>query len=90
MTRKNDIRAMGRLYEISTTNLDYINTTYLSRKIHRQVELSVMIPPKSGPKIDANANTELMAPEYIPRSEMGTISGTITITIEYIPDPPTP
>ena len=63
---------------------------YLRRKTHLQVECSLITPPSTGPRILARAKTEDIIAIYLPILSKGTISGAMTMTMEYIPDPPTP
>lgn len=63
---------------------------YLRRNTHLQVECSLIAPPSTGPRTLARAKTEDIIAMYLPILSKGTISGAMTMTMEYIPDPPTP
>lgn len=64
--------------------------TYLRRKIHFQSPVSLITPPRIGPRMLAMANTELTAAEYGPNHRAGQMSITETKTTENMPEPPIP
>ena len=62
----------------------------LTKKIHRQLTLSTITPPTSGPRIAAIPHIDENNPKYFPRSRGGTMSPTVAKVRPQIPPPPIP
>ena len=62
----------------------------LTRKIHRQLALSTMTPPTSGPSTAAIPHIDENRPKYLPRSRGGTMSPTVAKVRPQMPPPPMP
>lgn len=64
--------------------------TYLSKKTHLQLPLSLITPPRMGPRTELTMITSDVKARILPHFSDGTSSGLITVTMENIPEAPMP